>query len=111
MGYSSDAYNFALLPVVRSADPLWDRPDELLVATGFRVDQREVVVTTLTDAVPQARETSEGNSIWPFWTAIATSIMLIASIFTPWAVVWGSIPIAVAVIGWFWPKGVPEDDS
>jgi cytochrome c oxidase subunit I+III len=25
--------------------------------------------------------------------------------------VWGSIPIAIALIGWFWPKGVPEDDS
>jgi len=21
----------------------------------------------------------------------------------------GSIPIAVALIGWFWPKGTPED--
>ena len=42
-------------------------------------------------------------------TAIATSVMLIWSIFTPWAVVWGSIPVAIALIGWFWPKGTPED--
>jgi len=35
--------------------------------------------------------------------------MLISSIFSPWAVVWGSVPIAVALIGWFWPKGAPED--
>jgi cytochrome c oxidase subunit 1 len=26
-------------------------------------------------------------------------------------VVWGSIPVAVAMIGWFWPKGTPEDES
>jgi hypothetical protein len=26
-------------------------------------------------------------------------------------VVWGSIPIAIALIGWFWPTGDPEDDS
>ena len=62
-------------------------------------------------AEPQAREASPRNSIWPFWTAIATSVMLIWSIFTPWAVVWGSIPIAIALIGWFWPKGTPEDES
>jgi cytochrome c oxidase subunit 1 len=105
------AYNFARLPVVRSADPLWDDVNELPVASGLSLDRREVLVTTLTDAVPQARESSSRNSIWPFWTAIATTMMLIASIFTPWAVAWGSIPIAVAVIGWFWPKGVPEDES
>jgi hypothetical protein len=28
---------------------------------------------------------------------------LIGSIFTPWAVVWGSIPVAIAIIFWFWP--------
>ncbi|MFL6812457.1 MAG: hypothetical protein ACJ8EK_00280, partial [Bradyrhizobium sp.] len=59
----------------------------------------------------EARETSPRNSIWPFLAAVATTVMLIASIFTPWAVVWGSIPLAVALVGWFWPKGTPEDES
>jgi cytochrome c oxidase subunit 1 len=45
------------------------------------------------------------------WAAIATTVMLIWSIFSPWAVVWGSIPIAITLIGWFWPKGTPEDES
>jgi cytochrome c oxidase subunit 1 len=105
------AYNFARIPIVSSAEPLWERPDELDVASGLSLDRREVVVTSLTEAVPQARETSQGNSIWPLWTAIATSVMLIASIFTPWAVVWGAIPVGIALVGWFWPKGMPEDDS
>jgi cytochrome c oxidase subunit I len=104
-------YNFARIPVVRSAEPLWEERDELPVAAGLSLDRREVVVTSITEAVPQARETSQGNSIWPLWTAIATSAMLIASIFTPWAVVWGAIPIAAALVGWFWPKGTPEDES
>jgi cytochrome c oxidase subunit 1 len=63
------------------------------------------------EAVAEARESSPRNSIWPLWAAIATAIMLIWSIFTPWAVVWGSIPVAIALIGWFWPKGTPEDES
>ena len=60
---------------------------------------------------PEAREASPGIRFGLFWTAIATSVMLIWSIFTPWAVVWGSIPVAIALIGWFWPKGTPEDES
>src|SRR3954464_5856413 len=104
-------YNFARIPVVGGSNPLWDSPDVLRVATGLRTDRREVVVTTLTTARPEAREASPRNSIWPLWAAIATSIMLIWSIFSPWAVVWGSIPVAIALIGWFWPKGTPEDES
>jgi cytochrome c oxidase subunit I+III len=104
-------YNFARIPVVGGSNPLWDRPDALTVASGLRIDRREVVVTTLATARPEAREASPRNSIWPFWAAIATSVMLIWSIFTPWAVVWGSIPVAIALIGWFWPKGTPEDES
>ena len=104
-------YNFAFIPVVTSANPLWDDRDALPVATGLRLDRREVVITSVGDARPEVRETSPRNSIWPFLTAIATTVMLIASVFSAWAVVWGSVPIAVALTGWFWPKGVPEDEA
>lgn len=104
------AYNFRRIPVVGSRDPLWPDAD-LSVAAGMRTDRRELLVTSIVEALPQARESSPSDSVWPFWTAIATAIMLIWSIFSPWAVVWGSIPIAVALIGWFWPKGTPEDES
>jgi cytochrome c oxidase subunit 1 len=105
------AYNFRRIPVVDSRDPLWASADGLTVANGLRLDRRELIVSTAVEAKPEARESSPRNSIWPLFTAAATSVMLIWSIFTPWAVVWGSIPIAVALIGWFWPKGSPEDDS
>jgi cytochrome c oxidase subunit I+III len=105
------SYNFPQIPVVDGSNPLWDRPDCLAVASGLRTDRRELIVSTVAAAKPQAREASPRNSLWPFWAAIATTVMLIASIFTPWAVVWGSIPVAVALIGWFWPKATPEDES
>jgi cytochrome c oxidase subunit 1 len=104
-------YNFAHIPVVENSEPLWRVAGDFSVADGLRVDRRELVVTSAVSAVPQSRESSPRDSIWPFISAIATSIMLIWSIFTPWAVVWGSIPITIALIGWFWPKGTPEDDS
>jgi cytochrome c oxidase subunit 1 len=105
------SFNFLRIPIVSGANPLWEQPDILPVASGLRTDRRELLVTTLAKATPESREASPRNSIWPFWTAVATSIMLIWSIFTPWAVVWGSIPVVIALIGWFWPKGTPEDES
>jgi cytochrome c oxidase subunit 1 len=42
--------------------------------------------------------------------AIATAILFVGSMFTPWALVWGSIPLAVALMGWFWPKPSTEDE-
>jgi cytochrome c oxidase subunit I len=105
------SYNFLHIPVVRDGEPLWRESENFPVADGLREDRRELVVTTAVAAEPQARESSPRNSVWPFLAAIATSAMLIWSIFTPWAVVWGSIPICVTLIGWFWPNGTPEDDS
>jgi cytochrome c oxidase subunit 1 len=100
-----------MIPVVNSLHPLWDSRDALAVAGGLRTDRRELVVTSLNTAEPQAREASPRNSIWPFWAAVTTTVMLIWSIFSPWAVVWGSIPPTIALIGWFWPKGTPEDEA
>jgi len=103
-------YNFERIPVVKGLNPLWEE-ETLNVAEGLQIDSRELLITSAVAAKPEIRETSPRNSIWPLIAAIATSVMLIWSIFSPWAVVWGSIPIAITVIGWFWPKGTPEDDS
>jgi cytochrome c oxidase subunit I len=105
------SYNFSHIPVVRSANPLWDEREALPTAAGLDIVRRELIVSTVAEGQPQARESSPQNSIWPLLTALATTVMLISSIFTPWAVVWGSIPVAVALIGWFWPKGTPEDEA
>jgi cytochrome c oxidase subunit I len=105
------SYNFARLPVVGSLEPLGGKSATLPLAAGLSVDRRELIVSSVVEAVPEARESSPDSSIWPLWSALATSVMLIWSIFTPWAVVWGSIPVAIALTGWFWPKGVPEDES
>jgi hypothetical protein len=109
-GIAPPPYNFARIPVVSGSEPLWcqDGPGE---AAGLRADIRELVVTTAAEAEPDLRETSPQPSIWPFLAAIATGIAFIWSIFTPWGAVWGSIPVAVTLIFWFWPKGSPEDEQ
>jgi cytochrome c oxidase subunit 1 len=104
-------YNFARMPVVTHREPLWADREHLLVAGGLRIDAREVLASTVTDSRPQLRESSAGNSIWPFFSSLAVGGTFLASIFTPWAVLWGSIPVAIALTAWFWPKGTPEDEE
>jgi cytochrome c oxidase subunit I+III len=104
-------YNFSRIPFVTHREPLWDNRESLPVVTGLAVDSREVISGTLTEAYPELRESSPESSIWPLLAAIAVAGTFLGSIFTPWAVVWGSIPVAITLIGWFWPKGTPEDEK
>jgi cytochrome c oxidase subunit I len=97
-------YNFAHIPEVDGHAPLWEHPDTLPVAHGLRVEQRELLLTTVVEAVPDLREPSPEPSFWPFVSAVATTVMFVCSIFTPWAVVIGALPVTAALIGWFWPK-------
>jgi cytochrome c oxidase subunit I+III len=95
--------NFAQPPVVASRTPLWSQGGIAGVVTGLSTRVPEALVTTAIDALPDHRLAFPTPTIWPLISAIATSIMLIASIFTPWAVVWGTIPVAIALTIWFWP--------
>jgi cytochrome c oxidase subunit I len=99
-------YNFPHVPVVKSGAPLWDSPQGLTWMSGLRVDDRELLLTTIVSARPDVREPSAEHSIWPFISAVAVAVMLVCSIFSPWAVVFGIVPIAVALTAWFWPKSM-----
>jgi cytochrome c oxidase subunit I+III len=104
------AYNFPHIPVVNSRTPLWDNRGQLPVMTGLRVDDRELLVTTVMEARPDLREPSPKPSIWPFVAALSTTALFVSSIFTPWAVVVGTVPTAAALAAWFWPKGRPTPE-
>jgi cytochrome c oxidase subunit 1 len=102
--------NFDRIPVVTNREPLWANRDSLPVVAGLSVENREQIVSTITHGRADLREASPEPSIWPFMAAIATAILFVGSMFTPWALVWGSIPLAVALMGWFWPKPSMEDE-
>jgi cytochrome c oxidase subunit I len=99
-------YNFAHIPVVESRTPLWNQVGELPVVTGLRVDDKEILLTTVVAAAPDLREPVPQASLWPFIASCATAVFFISSIFSPWAVVFGAIPSAIALIAWFWPKEI-----
>jgi cytochrome c oxidase subunit I+III len=98
-------YNFAFIPVVDGREPLWERPGDMPVVTGLRTDVRDTLVTTLLDAVPDSRHRHPRPTIWPLLTAIATTILFVTLIFTPWGAVIGTPLLLLALLGWGWPRG------
>jgi cytochrome c oxidase subunit I+III len=110
-------YNFSPQPTVAGRDPLWHPELTPPPIVGLAADEREVLITYVLDGEPDHRYTMPGPSLWPLLTAIATSVMFVWSIFYAVGVVWGSIPVFLCLIGWFWPtkgkdalkEGVPRD--
>jgi cytochrome c oxidase subunit I+III len=97
-------YNFERIPVVRSRDPLWEPDYPAAEIVGLPDVVRSTLVTRLHDAEPDHVYVLPDPSIWPFLAALATTGMFIWSVFTPWGLTWGAIPLTITLIGWFWPK-------
>jgi cytochrome c oxidase subunit I+III len=102
------ACNFPVLPTVSGRDPLWEHPEDQPVVVGLRTDVRDVLVTYALDAAPDHRVEFPEASIWPLLTAVATTALFIGSIYTPWAVPIGAVPVFITLTGWFWPKRAGE---
>jgi cytochrome c oxidase subunit I+III len=98
------AYNFLQLPTVCDRYPAWTSPPDQPVVHGVRADRPELLVTRVMDAEPDHRTELAGVSIWPLIVALATGVMFIGSIFTPWGVIAGGVPIVAGLVGWFWPR-------
>ena len=96
-------YNFLYVPVVEGRNALWDRTDPAPVVSGIRSDCREVLITDVMDAAPTNKTIFPGPSVWPFACAVVASAFFVGSIFTPWALPVAAPPLAVTLIGWFWP--------
>jgi cytochrome c oxidase subunit I+III len=103
------AYAFANVHVVQGRTPLWDGDDgkprrELPVLQGLRSDRREALLTSPLDAVPASRWAMPDPTPWPLYGALALTVAFVWSIFSPWGVIYGAVPVAIALTVWFWPK-------
>ena len=99
-------HNFDAVPVVDGREPSWRAPDAPppRQVSGLATWAREVLVTSVADASPESRSLFPRPSIWPFASAVATTALFIGSVYDPWAVVWGAVPVTIGLIGWFWPS-------
>lgn len=104
-------HNFDRIPIVTSRYPLWSSDDDLPVATGLALDQREIVLTTVSEGRADLLVTSPQPDIWPFITAVLVGLTFVGSIFNGWVAIAGLIPIGVGLIGWGWPNGTPEAET
>ena len=102
-------YNFLHIPVVEGRHALWERSSPPPVVTGLRTDCREVLVTDVLDATPGSKTEMPSPSLWPFACAVVTGLFFIGSIFTPWALPVAIPPLAVTLVGWFWPKRAVDE--
>ena len=103
--------NFLYPPTAGGREPLWENAPDQPVVVGLHTDFREVLVTHVLDAEPDHRQKFPAPSIWPLLTAVTTTVLFIGSIFTPWAVVWGAVPVFITMVGWFWPKSEHESGT
>jgi cytochrome c oxidase subunit 1 len=96
--------NFAQLPVVHGRTPLWLAPAAPRRVVGLSLKSREVLVTTVLDAAPDHRTSFPEPTIWPLLAGLAITALFVGAMFEPWLVVWGSVPVVIALTAWFWPS-------
>ncbi len=111
-------YNFATIPVVRSANPNWDRADreedERRLARGELVlpHGHETVATSEVEADLDGVLHMPGDSVWPLILAASLSVFFVGLIassnLTAWA---GVVMIVVSLAGWQFPWSSGEEQS
>jgi len=99
-------YAFQYQPVVQGRHALWEQTADAPVVTGLHINNREVVSTSIHDAVPDHRYGVQGPSIMPFVVSVITGAMFIGFMFTPWSLPLGMIALFFGFLGWFWSNSV-----
>src|SRR5436190_1668650 len=99
-------YAFQYQPVVQVRHALWEQTADSPVVTGLHINNREVVSTSIHDAVPDHRYGVQGLSIMRFVVSVITGAMFIGFMFTPWSLPLGMIALFFGFLGWFWSNSV-----
>jgi cytochrome c oxidase subunit I+III len=109
-------YNFATIPVVRSANPNWDRGDradddrrleagELLYAEGH-----ETVATSEIDANLEGVLEMPSDSPWPLAVALSLAICFTGLIAKSNATAWTGVALAIVALGgWHVPRSARSE--
>tara|TARA_B100002003_G_C14123541_1_gene540433 strand:- start:65 stop:2044 length:1980 start_codon:yes stop_codon:yes gene_type:complete len=104
-------YNFAVIPVVASRHPLWEeRLDEgdgrSSLHRGLVLDRgKEALLTTALDAEPELIVPMPQDTLWPFATTLALSVLFAGLLFAAWA--WaaaGALATLACLLGWLRPR-------
>ena len=102
------SYNFRNPPTVRGRYPVWENTPDTPVITGLSIETREVLVTTMHDAMPDHRYHMASDSLWPVAMAVVAGGSFIGLIFHPIAMPIGLSLALLLLAGWFWPSKEPK---
>ena len=102
------AYNFYYPPSVTDGEPLWHEPEKKPVVVGLSTEKREVLNTTIIDAVPEHRYELATDSIWPLLLGIVVGLTMTGVIFTAWAIPVGMFFALIVLYAWFWRGNEPK---
>ncbi|MHB8671832.1 MAG: cytochrome c oxidase subunit I [Acidimicrobiales bacterium] len=95
-------YNFATVPRVRSAYPLWDQPDPA-TSDVLLVEGKEALATTFHDAEPSERLAMPEDSLRPLAFALALLVVFIGLLVRRELVIAvGVIAAIVGIVAWQW---------
>jgi cytochrome c oxidase subunit 1 len=95
-------YVWEYLPTVQGRYALWMQDEKTPVVIGLSTTKREILSTSVVDAIPELRFEVPGASIWPAAVAVATAVAFVIGIFTPWAFAVAGVLAFAALAGWFW---------
>jgi len=100
-----ESFNHRHLPVVSTLNPLRDFDDKASrpCVAGLRADRREVLITTVVDARPEAVCLLPTPTLWPLLTALSVGFGFLGFMFKPILFVVGFFLTFACIVGWLWP--------
>jgi cytochrome c oxidase subunit I len=111
-------YNFAVQPVIASRHPLWE--DRLHEGSGkssldrgpVLADGKEMLLTSVLDAEPDLIVRMPDDTLWPFLTTVAITVLLAGLLLHLWLLAAaGGAAILLATLGWLWPRASMEQTA
>ena len=108
-------FNFVTVPTVRSREPMWDQPElhggQPPEDGGSPLDEGHTQFSSsLLDAAPQAIVHMPHASPWPFWLAIALTVLFFGLLLHALLVAaLAFVATAGSIAGWFWPRGETQE--
>lgn len=111
-------YGYQYIPVVQGRHANWEKTDDAAVVTGLLINTRQLLATSIHEAVPEHKYSIQSYSIVPLLVAIVTGAMFIGFMFTPWSLPIGMALLFVGFLVWFWsnseghrPPEAPLEDN
>jgi len=109
-------YNFTTVPAVRAREPMWDQPElaggaQPPTEGGRSLTGGHVTLSTsMLDARPQSIVHMPHASAWPFWFAVALTVLFFVLLLELWSLaILAAVATVMTMVGWYWPRNQTQE--